>query len=77
MVIDVSSYLYIFSCNMLLLRFFLTVVIISFMQVSKTYFPELAVGFEDPRVRLHIGDGMHEQYTCPISTVLILIYGFL
>lgn len=47
------------------------------MQVSKKYFPELAVGFEDPRVRLHIGDGMHEQYTCPISTVLILIYGFL
>lgn len=30
MVIDVSSYLYIFSCNMLLLRFSLTVVIISF-----------------------------------------------
>lgn len=47
------------------------------MQVSKKYFPELAVGFEDPRVRLHIGDGMDEQYTCPISTVLILIYGFL
>ncbi|KAH9646438.1 Spermine synthase [Citrus sinensis] len=26
--------------------------------VSKKYFPELAVGFEDPRVRLHIGDAV-------------------
>ncbi|KAL5813193.1 hypothetical protein ACOSQ3_028143 [Xanthoceras sorbifolium] len=27
------------------------------VDVSKKFFPELAVGFEDPRVRLHIGDG--------------------
>lgn len=26
-------------------------------QVSKQFFPHLAVGFEDPRVNLHIGDG--------------------
>ncbi|XP_059667209.1 spermine synthase isoform X1 [Cornus florida] len=26
------------------------------IDVSKKFFPELAVGFEDPRVRLHIGD---------------------
>jgi len=29
----------------------------STMQVSKQFFPHLAVGFEDPRVSLHIGDG--------------------
>ncbi|KDO46749.1 hypothetical protein CISIN_1g016578mg [Citrus sinensis] len=28
------------------------------IDVSKKYFPELAVGFEDPRVRLHIGDAV-------------------
>lgn len=27
------------------------------LQVSKKFFPELAVGFEDPRVKLHVGDG--------------------
>lgn len=24
------------------------------------FFPELAVGFEDPRVQLHVGDGIPE-----------------
>lgn len=28
------------------------------LQVSKKFFPELALGFEDPRVNLHVGDGM-------------------
>lgn len=34
--------------------------IVSFfiLQVSKRFFPELAIGFEDPRVHLHVGDGM-------------------
>ncbi|KAK1320626.1 Spermine synthase [Acorus calamus] len=27
------------------------------IDVCKEYFPDLAIGFEDPRVRLHIGDG--------------------
>lgn len=27
-------------------------------QVSKKFFPELAIGFDDPRVHLHVGDGM-------------------
>ncbi|CAN1167595.1 Spermidine synthase, partial [Linum perenne] len=27
------------------------------VDVSKQYFPELAIGYEDPRVHLHIGDG--------------------
>ena len=31
---------------------------IVFLQVSKLFLPSLAVGYEDPRVRLHIGDGM-------------------
>lgn len=26
--------------------------------MSKKFFPELAVGFEDPRVHLHVGDGI-------------------
>ena len=30
---------------------------VSFVQVSKKFFPQLAVGFEDPRVHLHIDDG--------------------
>jgi spermidine synthase len=28
------------------------------MQVCKDFFPHLYVGYEDPRVRLHVGDGM-------------------
>lgn len=28
------------------------------VNVSKQFFPDLAVGFEDPRVNLHIGDGV-------------------
>lgn len=28
------------------------------LQVSKQFFPAVAVGYEDPRVTLHIGDGM-------------------
>ncbi|KAB5531642.1 hypothetical protein DKX38_018312 [Salix brachista] len=28
------------------------------IDVSKKFFPELAVGFEDPRVRLHVGDAV-------------------
>ncbi|KAL5811408.1 hypothetical protein ACOSQ4_027976 [Xanthoceras sorbifolium] len=31
------------------------------VDVSKKFFPELAVGFEDPRVRLHIGDGPAQE----------------
>ncbi|XP_038996951.1 spermine synthase-like [Hibiscus syriacus] len=27
-------------------------------QVSKKFFPELAVGFEDPRIHLHVGDAI-------------------
>lgn len=27
-------------------------------QVCKQFFPDLSVGFEDPRVRLHVDDGM-------------------
>ncbi|KAL5723671.1 spermidine synthase [Ranunculus cassubicifolius] len=28
------------------------------VDVSKQYFPDLAIGFQDPRVTLHIGDGV-------------------
>ncbi|KAL2550639.1 Spermine synthase [Forsythia ovata] len=28
------------------------------IDVSKKFFPELAIGFEDPRVRLHVGDAV-------------------
>lgn len=29
-----------------------------YLQVSKQFFPSVAVGYEDPRVSLHIGDGI-------------------
>lgn len=34
-------------------------------QVSKKFFPKLAIGFEDPRVSLHIGDGEKVLQTYP------------
>lgn len=40
------------------------------LQVSKKFFPELAVGFEDPRVHLHVGDGIQ------ISMSLVCSLGF-
>ena len=34
------------------------------LQVSKKFFPQLALGFEDPRVKLHVGDGIF--FTLPV-----------
>lgn len=30
----------------------------SLFQVAKQFFPNVAIGYEDPRVKLHVGDGM-------------------
>lgn len=50
--------------------------------MSKKFFPELAVGFEDPRVHLHVGDGMFTatiSFTCFIKEFfkLVLLLGLL
>ncbi|XP_020678597.1 spermidine synthase 1 isoform X2 [Dendrobium catenatum] len=37
-------------------------------KVSKQFFPNLAVGFEDPRVNLHIGDGVAFLKNAPEGT---------
>lgn len=38
------------------------------IDVSKQFFPDLAVGYEDPRVRLHIGDGAAFLRQCQAGT---------
>ncbi|KAG2702123.1 hypothetical protein I3843_06G069200 [Carya illinoinensis] len=38
------------------------------VDVSKQYFPEVAVGYEDPRVNLHIGDGVAYLKAAPEGT---------
>ncbi|CAN1167596.1 Spermidine synthase, partial [Linum perenne] len=38
------------------------------VDVSKQYFPELAIGYEDPRVHLHIGDGVAFRKAVPKGT---------
>lgn len=38
------------------------------IDVSKQFFPELGVGYEDPRVRLHLGDGAAFLRECPAGT---------
>ncbi|KAI4330948.1 hypothetical protein MLD38_029184 [Melastoma candidum] len=35
------------------------------IDVSKEYFPELAIGFEDPRVHLHVGDAVDFMQKVP------------
>ncbi|KAF2315494.1 hypothetical protein GH714_039945 [Hevea brasiliensis] len=35
------------------------------IDVCKEYFPELSVGFEDPRVRLHVGDAVEFLHLAP------------
>lgn len=36
------------------------------VDVSKEYFPDIAVGFADPRVTLNIGDGMINYPPCSL-----------
>ncbi|KAL8121215.1 hypothetical protein AgCh_018098 [Apium graveolens] len=38
------------------------------VDVSKQFFPEVAVGYEDPRVKLHIGDGVAFLKAVPEGT---------
>ncbi|KAJ0037382.1 hypothetical protein Pint_23014 [Pistacia integerrima] len=38
------------------------------VDVSKQFFPEVAVGYEDPRVKLHIGDGVAFLKAVPAGT---------
>lgn len=40
------------------LLIYLFCVDVAFVQVAKEFFPDVAIGFNDPRVNLHIGDGM-------------------
>ncbi|CAN1234467.1 Protein trichome birefringence-like 10 [Linum perenne] len=44
------------------------VVDVSFNTVSKQYFPEVAIGYEDPRVHLHVGDGVAFLKAVPKGT---------
>ncbi|KAG7020072.1 Spermidine synthase 1, partial [Cucurbita argyrosperma subsp. argyrosperma] len=41
--------------------------------VSKQFFPDVAVGFEDPRVTLHIGDGVALLKAVPEGTYDVII----
>lgn len=68
MVIDVSNRSKIHGL-MLLLIFILNMLYFPVLQVSKKYFPDLAIGFEDPRVNLHVGDGMN---TCMCRLILLV-----
>ncbi|ONM20484.1 Spermidine synthase 2 [Zea mays] len=47
---------------------YLFLIVYSILQVSKQFFPHLAVGFEDPRVSLHIGDGVAFLKNAPEGT---------
>lgn len=38
------------------------------VEVSKKFFPEVAIGYEDPRVKLHIGDGVAFLKAVPEGT---------
>ncbi|KAI3925548.1 hypothetical protein MKW92_047975, partial [Papaver armeniacum] len=38
------------------------------VEVSKQFFPDLAVGYEDPRVNLHVGDGVAFLKAIPEGT---------
>ncbi|KMZ61156.1 Spermidine synthase [Zostera marina] len=38
------------------------------VDISKKFFPKISVGFEDPRVNLHIGDGVAFLKAVPIGT---------
>lgn len=63
MVIDVSKISKIYQV-FLMLCFIFNMLYFFVLQVSKKYFPDLAIGFEDPRVNLHVGDGMDTSMCC-------------
>jgi len=43
------------------------------MQVSRKFFPDLAVGFDDSRVHLHVGDGIYLSAGL-VSNVFVVFY---
>ena len=43
-------------------------------QVSKKFFPDVSVGYEDPRVTLHIGDGMNCFFLVPLFSSLANLF---
>jgi hypothetical protein len=45
------------------------------VQVCKDFFPNLYVGFKDPRVRLHVGDGMFKsRYLLVYCSMIVMGY---
>ena len=46
------------------------------IDVSKQYFPEIAVGFDDPRVRVNVGDGVAFLRESPESVYDVVIVDF-
>lgn len=53
-------------------------VLASVFQVSKQFFPRVAIGYEDPRVTLNVGDGKISLFFfCLILPFLFLANGFL
>lgn len=46
-------------------------------QVYKRFFPNIAVGYEDPRVNVHICDGMIRRLVCLILPTSKYITTFL
>lgn len=46
-------------------------------QVYKRFFPNIAVGYEDPRVNVHICDGMRRHLICLILPTSKYITTFL
>ncbi|CAN4124250.1 unnamed protein product [Withania somnifera] len=43
------------------------------VEVAKQFFPDVAVGYEDPRVNLHIGDGTINDFVILLTLLLVLI----
>jgi len=43
------------------------------IRVSKEFFPQLATGFEDPRVKIEVADGINYMAQCPPGTFDIIL----
>jgi spermidine synthase len=42
------------------------------LQVCKEFFPNLSMGFKDPRVRLHVGDGMLKIWYLVVFSMIMI-----
>jgi len=51
---------------------FFSVFSLQTVQVCKEFFPNLSIGYKDPRVRLNVGDGMLQSWYLVVFYMIVI-----